>query len=123
MSAITDTQYGNPILCTNDGSKEFPLQRIELEKGSDFTYDENWLQELIHRNPALLPVDEIDPIFTNLGDTGLNSVNLQGVDRACAESTRSYALSGFHSEEETQSKEDDIRPVNTRVHSHSCDYP
>jgi hypothetical protein len=59
-------QYGAPILLFPEESQSIELERIDLANGSESPYNENWLQEQLHENPALLPVAAIDPIFGEL---------------------------------------------------------
>lgn len=50
---------GIPVLVDQAG-KRGQLERIHLGKG---THSEDWLQELIHDHPSILPVAEIEPGF------------------------------------------------------------
>jgi len=50
---------GNPVLVNNFGERSI-LQRIHLGLG---THNEDWLQALIHAEPQILPVAEIEPGF------------------------------------------------------------
>ena len=59
-------QYGTPILLLPEENQSIKLQRIDLANNSGSPYDEKWLQQKIHENPALIPVGEIDPIFGDL---------------------------------------------------------
>ena len=60
---MSHTQYGTPILINNAQSRVSTLKRIDLTSDTNFKYDENWLQQRIFETPALLPVNEVDPIF------------------------------------------------------------
>lgn len=53
---MTDTATGTPILLSGDNS-------VALVRASSL--QERWLQELIHRHPGCLPMDQIEP---GLGD-------------------------------------------------------
>jgi len=63
MITLGNRRYGNPILLTSDGSI-VEGKRIHFhERG----YDEKWLQELIRKNPDLLPIPvEIADLFSPL---------------------------------------------------------
>lgn len=41
------------------------LEKVNLRLSSDVPklYDEDWIQELIHNNPLILPVEELEPAF------------------------------------------------------------
>ncbi len=64
------TQYGNTILMADfeSGSSAEILKRLHFTKSApDKTrYDEEWLQHFIMRHPSVLPVDQIEPVFTPL---------------------------------------------------------
>ena len=49
---LTDKAIGTPVLVSGQNS-------IKLERASDLP--ERWLQELIHRHPNCLPMDQIEP--------------------------------------------------------------
>lgn len=51
-----------PVLITNDNNRS-ALTRIRLGNG---LHDESWLQALIHNHPAILPVSDIEPGFSDL---------------------------------------------------------
>lgn len=58
------SQFSNPMLVsTAEPMSTQSLGRVHL--GGD-TFDEQWLQELLHRNPGCLPIDEIEPAFEQL---------------------------------------------------------
>jgi hypothetical protein len=63
---MNSTQYGSPILLSEDQNQSFELERINLVKSSTFEYSEDWLQQKLDEYPGLLPVTEIDPIFGEL---------------------------------------------------------
>ncbi len=52
-------RYGQPILI-NEG-KANRLDRIPIDAK---TFNEDWIQKLIHDNPSILPISEIDTGFT-----------------------------------------------------------
>ena len=55
---MTDTRAaGNPVLITGETS---------FELIQDDSHDEKWLQDLIHRHPGCLPMDQIEPGFERL---------------------------------------------------------
>ncbi|MCA1748362.1 MAG: hypothetical protein ABR601_10795 [Parasphingopyxis sp.] len=56
---------GKPVWVCEDPEASAYLTRIELRE-SGGTYDEAWLQELIHCFPEIVPVDQIDPGFGDL---------------------------------------------------------
>lgn len=51
-----------PVLVNAVGATQ-KLERISLSNGS---FQENWIQELLEKEPAVLPTAEIDPIFAPL---------------------------------------------------------
>ena len=65
----TQSQYGDTVFlrdfeATATAEK---LKRIQFIKGSDgIAYDEAWLQNLIMLQPGLLPVNQIEPAFSNM---------------------------------------------------------
>ncbi len=59
MVTSGNRRYGNPIIVHHDGSQTQP-KRIPFTKRS---LQEGWLQELIRKNPEVLPVAEIEPAF------------------------------------------------------------
>ena len=63
---MSNTQYGSPILLFPDKNQSLELEPIDLTSDTAFKYDEDWLQQKIEEYPALLPVTEIDPIFSEL---------------------------------------------------------
>jgi len=54
-------QHTSPIFI--DGMQSWTLKRIQF---SERTYNEQWLQEFIHRHPETLPIREIEPAFSDL---------------------------------------------------------
>lgn len=59
---------GNPILIEDieDISQVSVLNRVKFSSSVNNIYDENWIQNLIFKYPDLIPVDEIEPIFSPL---------------------------------------------------------
>ncbi|THF54385.1 PDDEXK family nuclease [Ollibium composti] len=51
-----------PVLVGNDNRRS-QLEHVRLGNG---LFDEDWLQELIHNHPSILPISEIEPGFGNL---------------------------------------------------------
>ena len=58
--ALDGMQAGAPVLI-EPGGEGTPLERIPLAGGTLGRFDEMWLQNLIHSNPACLPISEIEP--------------------------------------------------------------
>lgn len=64
--------YSKPMIVTAMGAPDeqcLALERLPLVKTKEKSkdgYDERWLQDLIQRNPTLLPVDQIEPALTPL---------------------------------------------------------
>ncbi len=59
-------QYATPVLIGPDDS-ECQLTRTPLDVGSRASgYDENWLQDILFRHPACLPISEINQSFLGL---------------------------------------------------------
>lgn len=56
---------GTPLWITEVNSVE-ALRRIELRTGAGQTYDEAWLQNLLHRCPEVLPIEQIETGFGRL---------------------------------------------------------
>jgi hypothetical protein len=54
---------GTPLLITSDGETE--LKRIKIG-GKDGKHNEQWLQQIVHRHPTCLPMDQIEPGFSTL---------------------------------------------------------
>ncbi len=59
MVSSGNRRYGNPIIVHHDGSQTQP-KRVSFTERS---LQEGWLQELIRKNPEVLPVAEIEPAF------------------------------------------------------------
>jgi len=59
-------RYTNPIVLNSDDSTA-GLRRVPF---TTRTFGEGWLQELIRKNPELLPVTEIEPAFAPLVSIG-----------------------------------------------------
>ncbi|MBM3237056.1 hypothetical protein FJZ31_12260 [Candidatus Poribacteria bacterium] len=66
MITVGARKYGNPVLLKPNNS----IARLKRIPFTEKTLEEKWLQELIHANPAILPVDEIEPIFAPLISIG-----------------------------------------------------
>ncbi len=54
---------GTPILITGETSTALRRERIGGKGGS---HDEKWLQQLLHRHPSCIPMDQIEPGFPGL---------------------------------------------------------
>ncbi|MDW8273809.1 MAG: hypothetical protein RMJ53_06240 [Chitinophagales bacterium] len=59
MTSKGNRRNGQPILIRDD--KSSGLERIPLDAK---TFNEDWIQKLIHNNPDILPINEIDTGFT-----------------------------------------------------------
>jgi len=59
---------GLPIWISGDTSSMIPLIRVQLQPvaGGKKTYDEAWLQALLHSHPSVLPIRQIEPNFDAL---------------------------------------------------------
>ena len=58
------SQYSRPLIQLN--SNTYQLERNHVRTGDNESRDENWLQDLIYKNPRLLPVEEIEPSYLDL---------------------------------------------------------
>ncbi len=63
-------QHTTPLLISGsiaDGSIS-KLQRVRFEKSGDLAqvYDENWVQNLVQLHPELLPVEEVEPAYSEV---------------------------------------------------------
>ncbi|MXO52381.1 hypothetical protein GRI42_13805 [Erythrobacter gaetbuli] len=57
-------QHTKPILVSADGETSSPL--VQLTYGpSPESVSEAWIQELVHRHPSCLPIEEVDSVFAN----------------------------------------------------------
>ena len=54
---------GTPVAIKGDAS--WPLKKIRIG-GNDSPFDEGWLQNLLHRHPCCLPMDQIEPALQDL---------------------------------------------------------
>lgn len=65
MASTGESRYGRTIyLPPQLDARAIPLRRRRLTtEPGDAPYDEDWLQQLLWRNPGLLPIGEIDPAF------------------------------------------------------------
>jgi len=54
---------GTPVAIKGEASG--PLKRIHIG-GTDSPFDEDWLQNLLHRHPCCLPMDQIEPALQDL---------------------------------------------------------
>jgi len=62
MVTMGNRSDGNPVLLKADNTVFYPT-RIPFEERR---FEEGWLQRLIERNPGLLPVEDIEPVFAPL---------------------------------------------------------
>jgi hypothetical protein len=62
------TQYGHTLLLDGfqPSSSVKRIERLHFSNSKDTPYDEAWLQRLIMHFPNVLPIDEIEPVFTPL---------------------------------------------------------
>ena len=58
------SQYSRPLIQLN--SNTYQLERNHVRTGDNESRDENWLQDLIYKNPRLLPVEEVEPSYLDL---------------------------------------------------------
>jgi hypothetical protein len=56
----TMRQHTTPIVV--NGDKSVRAERIKLSSGE---YDEDWLQDIIAKNPNVLPIEDIEPAYSN----------------------------------------------------------
>ena len=55
---------GQPVWVEGGGATAIRLKRVDLAASNQGSaYDEAWLQGLLHQNPAILPIDQIEPGF------------------------------------------------------------
>ena len=54
-------QHTTPIIINNTN-----FQKLEKVSLSSKEYDENWIQDVCFRSPNLLPIDEIEPMFSGM---------------------------------------------------------
>lgn len=58
---------GTPLWINDAASETHLLRRVDLQsRGTGERYDEDWLQQLLQKNPMLLPVEQIEPGFGHL---------------------------------------------------------
>lgn len=55
-----------PLLVTTNPKSVNLLERCDLKRRDGNSYDERFVQELVHESPAVLPVAEIEPAFSPL---------------------------------------------------------
>lgn len=53
--------HGKPVII--QGSNVLQLQRVEITSRHDGGLTEEWLQNLIHEHPSVLPLEQIEPAF------------------------------------------------------------
>ena len=53
--------HATPLIVGSSHSTR--LERVDLTSGSEGTFSEAWLQNLIHENPSVLPLEDIEPAF------------------------------------------------------------
>jgi hypothetical protein len=64
-----------PVLVVRAGGESLPLELLSLAgKG----FGEQWMQVLLHKHPACLPVAEIDPGFGELVSVGMEVATRHG---------------------------------------------
>lgn len=60
-------QYSTPCLVSGEVSaNSHQLSRVPFESGGKDGFDEGWLQSVIQTNPEIIPVDQIEPVFSPL---------------------------------------------------------
>ena len=63
------SQYGNPrfIKDLTDQGSVMELKRVPFSPvGSQDSFDERWVQDLIRNQPSVMPIDQIEPAFVDL---------------------------------------------------------
>lgn len=55
---------GTPLLIKESTGEVLSLRRTDLQSSKQ--YDEAWLQSLLHKNPQIFPIEQIEPGFGNL---------------------------------------------------------
>lgn len=55
-----------PLLVTTNPKSVNLLERCDLKRRDGSSYDERFVQELVHESPAVLPIAEIEPAFSPL---------------------------------------------------------
>ena len=55
-----------PLLVSGTAHSAETLPRHDLRATGDGGYDERWIQDLVHHNPSVLPIGEIEPAFSPL---------------------------------------------------------
>lgn len=58
------TQYTMPMLLDASSGQVLSLEPFDLATGSG--HDERWLQNLIYAHPSLIPVEEVEPVFSGV---------------------------------------------------------
>lgn len=56
--------HSTPIRVFLDGTSS-ALQRVRFDDAGQGSFDEKWIQNLVHQHPNCLPLDEIEPGFSN----------------------------------------------------------
>lgn len=78
----------HPFLINNDKSGD----RLQPLEGKEFTYSEGWLQELLVKYPEILPVAEIEPIFSPMIPIGREVSTETGIIDNLYISQRGYPI-------------------------------
>ena len=84
------TQFAVPAVVDRANATVFALQPLSLGAAETGGYDERWLQDLLFAHSELLPIEEIEPIFsgavpvcrelpTRVGPLDLVYLNEQGL--------------------------------------------
>src|ERR1700686_1798926 len=58
------TQFAVPAAVDRMTGTVEPLQPLKLGPEGAGTYDERWLQDLLYAHADLMPIDEIEPVFS-----------------------------------------------------------
>lgn len=61
----TRRRDGRPIWLDESGAAR-PLRRVDLGSTATSRYDENWLQSLLHSQPTIFPIEQIETGFGDL---------------------------------------------------------
>lgn len=87
---IQRTQFAVPAVVDRGNASVSMLQPLTLSSAPTGGYDERWLQDLLYTHPELLPIEEIEPVFsgpvpvsrelpTRVGPLDLVYINKQGL--------------------------------------------
>ena len=86
----SNSQFTTPVLVDPCAPNAQPLKLLPFDGIGSGGYDERWLQDLLYAHPALIPIEEVEPVFdgavpvcrelpTRVGPLDLVFVNDQGL--------------------------------------------